>query len=251
MTEKAFMMYNGKHLFHYTKFESALRIIASQSLKFGRFDNMNDIAEVKREVFGMISPEKILKELEKYQSISFTKDVSSRRGFFIDSLWGYYADKGNGVCLVFDKKKIETKAKEQFGARVVIKPIKYPCNVSNAIFVEGESKKEVKKFIEENIDGIFFTKSIDWQLEQEYRVLLKDCDKQENLIFDEDTLIAVILCLPKSENYKTTSEYKILRKLLSETPILYYTTKLGNKELLDENEERTCNVIEKDMQLNL
>ena len=39
------MIYTGNHLFHYTKFESALKILISGTLKFGDFKNMNDIAE--------------------------------------------------------------------------------------------------------------------------------------------------------------------------------------------------------------
>lgn len=250
-TKKDFMLYDGNHLFHYTKFESALKIIISKTLKFGSFSNMNDIAEVKREAFGMVPLEKIFQELEKYQSISFTKDTPSRRGYSIDPLWGYYAEKGDGVCLVFNKKKIESKAKEQFGKRLFINPIKYPCNFTNAIFTNGDSEEEIKQFIEEHINDIFFTKSIDWRHEQEYRVLLKNCAQKEYLAFDEDILIAAILCLPKSEDYKATSEYKILKRLLPDTPILHYTTNLGNKELLDENEERVCNIFGKDMQLDI
>lgn len=97
------MIYSGKHVFHFTKFESALRIITTKSLKFGRFENMNDIAEAKRDVYGMVSPDIILQELAKYQSISLTLDNPSRRGFKIDPLWGHYAQGGNGICLVFDK----------------------------------------------------------------------------------------------------------------------------------------------------
>ena len=93
------MIYTGKHLFHYTKFESALRIIASESLKFGNFKNLNDIAEAYKEVFGMADDSVIYKVLAEYQSISLTSDNPSKRGYSIDPLWGYYAQKGNGVCL--------------------------------------------------------------------------------------------------------------------------------------------------------
>ena len=115
-----FMVHTGKHVFHFTKFESALRIIASKSLKFGRFENMNDIAEAKRDVYGMISADIINAELSKYQSISLTLDDPSHRGFKIDPLWGHYAQGGNGVCLVFDKDKLLQKVNEQFGTNATI-----------------------------------------------------------------------------------------------------------------------------------
>ena len=45
-----FMTYNGNHLFHYTSFSSALKIIVSGKLLFGEFKNMNEISEFHREV---------------------------------------------------------------------------------------------------------------------------------------------------------------------------------------------------------
>lgn len=242
-----FMVYSGKHVFHFTKFESALRIIATRSLKFGRFENMNDIAEVKRDVYGMIPADRITKELSNYQSISITLDNPSHRGFFIDPLWGHYAQGGNGVCFVFDKDKLFQKVTEQFGEKAKIAPINYLSHFSNAIFTEGDSKEAVEKYIEDNIEDIFFTKSLDWNYEQELRVLIKGYDKDEKLHFGEDTVIAVILCLPKVVDYKESSEFKILKSMLTDTPILRYTTSLGNKELLDENGEKVCNIIGVDL----
>ena len=40
-----FMTYNGNHLFHYTSFEAAVKIVATNTLLFGCFGNTNDIAE--------------------------------------------------------------------------------------------------------------------------------------------------------------------------------------------------------------
>ena len=244
-----FMVYSGKHVFHFTKFESALRIIATQSLKFGRFENMNDIAEVKRDVYGMIPADTISKELSHYQSISLTLDDPSHRGFYIDPLWGHYAQGGNGVCLIFDIDKISQRVEEQYGDKATIAPIQYLSNFSNAIFTEGDSKEAVEKYIEDNLEEIFFTKSLDWKYEQDLRVLIKGYDKDEKLHYGEDTLIAVILCLPKVVNYKESPEYKILRSMLKGLSILNYRTSLGNKELIDENGEKVCDIPGEDLQI--
>lgn len=91
-------------LFHYTRLESALKIITSNTLLFGNFETMNDISEVRREIFD----EKLEKEICLYKSISFTTDQNDPRGFAVDSLWGYYAEKGNGVCLAFDKFNVSS-----------------------------------------------------------------------------------------------------------------------------------------------
>lgn len=105
-----FMTYNGNHIFHYTTFLSAIKIIESKNLLFGDFKNMNDISESWREVFNEIA----IVELCKYKSLSFTFDNSYKRGL-IDSLWGYYAEKGNGACLVFNKSKLISQFKKMVG----------------------------------------------------------------------------------------------------------------------------------------
>lgn len=245
----SFMMYSGKHVFHFTKFESALKIIATKSLKFGRFENMNDIAEAKRDVYGMVSANIINSELSKYQSISLTLDKCSHRGFKIDPLWGHYAQGGNGACLVFDKEKLFLKVREQYGEKAKIASINYLSNFSNAIFTEGDSREAVEKYIEDNIEDIFFTKSLDWEYEQELRILIKGYDKDEKLYYGKDTLIAIILCLPKTYDYKESTEFKILKSLLPNISILHYTSSLGNKELLDESGKKVCDIPGVDLQI--
>jgi hypothetical protein len=244
-----FMVFSGKHVFHFTKFESALRIIATKTLKFGLFENMNDIAEVKRDVYGMIPADIISDALSKYQSISLTLDNPSHRGFKIDPLWGHYAQGGNGACLVFDKDKLSQRVVEQFGEKAKIASINYLPNFSNAVFTEGDSQEAVEKYIEDNLEDIFFTKSLDWEYEQELRVLIKEDDKNEKHLYWDDALIAVILCLPKIYDYKESSEFKILKSMLADSPILNYTSSLGNKELLDENGKKVCDIPGEDLQI--
>lgn len=244
-----FMVYTGKHVFHFTKFESALRIIATRSLKFGRFENMNDIAEVKRDVYGMVPANIINDELSKYQSISLTLDNSSHRGFKIDPLWGHYAQGGNGVCLVFDKDKLSQRVVEQFGKKATIAKIRYSSKHSNAVFAKGDSQRTVDKHIRKNLKRIFFTKSQDWKYEQELRILIKEDGKNEQYLYLDDALIATILCLPKVYDYKESPEFKILKSMLANTPILNYTTSIGNKMLIDDNGKLVCDIPGGDLQI--
>jgi len=244
-----FMKYSGKHVFHFTRFDSALRIIATKTLKFGRFENMNDIAEVKKAVYGMVPADIINDELSKYQSISLTLDNSLRRGFKIDPLWGHYAQGGNGVCLVFDIDKLSQNVIEQFGKKATIAKIRYSSKHSNAVFTKGDSQREMEKYIKNNLKSVFFTKSLDWKYEQELRILIKVDDAHDKYLYWGDALVAVILCLPKIYDYKESSEFKILKSMLADTPILNYTTSLGNKELLDENGEKVCDIPGKDIQI--
>lgn len=220
------------------------------SLKFGDFENMNDIAEANREVFGMVNDRILYKVLSEYHSISFTLDKPSKRGFSIDPLWGHYAQKGNGVCLVFDKNAIFRQAKAQYGDKVKIASIKYLSDYSGTIFTEGRSEENVRKYIANNIDDIFFTKTIDWKYESEIRILVREKDKVKNLYFDESTLVAAILCLPHYDDYKESAEYKLLKAVLPNKPILHYTTQFGNKELFDEDGNKMCNIIGLDVKVD-
>lgn len=243
------MKYSGKHVFHFTKFETALRIIATKSLKFGHFENMNDIAEAKRDVYGMISSNTIKKELSKYQSISLTLDKVSHRGFYNDPLWGHYAQCGNGVCLVFDSNKLSQNFIEQFGEQAKIAPIVYLSEHTNAVFTEGESQKAIEQYIEDNLTEIFFTKSLDWKYEQELRLLIKVNETKENYLYWNDALIATIICLPQIYDYKKAPEFIILKSILNEIPILHYTTSLGNKSLLNEDGEKVCDIPGDDLEI--
>lgn len=235
--KRNFMTYDdGTHLFHYTKFDSALKIIISNTLRFGKFKDMNDIAEVKRDIFANLPPELVEKELDKYHSISFTKDKDSPRGFEINPLWGYYADKGNGVCLVFDKLKLLSCLNSQFADFKHSGEIGYKDKFSSALFPKGKSLSVVSHYIKNNIESIFFTKSSEWQYEQEFR-LLTYSKKEEYLNFGE-SLLSVILCLPKIEDIKKAAEYTMLKKIVGKIPILHYTTSFGKNILNDENGNR-------------
>lgn len=222
-----FMKFSGNNLFHYTSFDSALKIISSNTLKFGLFENMNDIAEVKREYFTNIDIEEVELEMKKYKSISFTWDDSNKRGYEIDSLWGYYAQKGNGVCLVFDKSMLLNCLEEK--SKAYHKSIEYLNNFSNSISLNGDNSKEVSKYIAKYVDDLFFTKSLDWKHEHEYRFLLYSSNEEETL-FLRNSLLAIILCMPKLNEIEDSLEYKILSKLI-DLPILHYKTCLGEKEL--------------------
>ncbi len=223
-----FMTYNGNHLFHYTKFDSALKIISSRKLLFGDFRNMNDIAESQKEILG---DEKTNKELNKYRAISLTYDDRHPRGFEIDSLWGHYADKGNGACLVFDKSKLLTAfdSLQDFHKN---SEIEYVDGSNKAVFLESTEERAIAEEIERKYREIFFAKSDDWSIEHEYRLLIRKSDERERDLYFGDALMAVIICMPLYKKIETTCEYDIL-KHLTKVPILHYDTKLGNKTLKD------------------
>ena len=114
MMKEEFM--NMKKLYHYTKFDTAIKILESHSLRFGRLHNMNDIHENNKlsyvdttETLINSFPSDVLDaidcEMAKYRQISLTADDNKqdKLGFDLHQMWGLYANKGQGVCLVFDK----------------------------------------------------------------------------------------------------------------------------------------------------
>ena len=88
-------------------------------MKFGKMFRMNDLIESNRIVFDRLVAENeedikyngayAEREMHRYQQISFSQDRKHDdavfMGFDLHTMWGLYAERGCGVCLVFDKDK--------------------------------------------------------------------------------------------------------------------------------------------------
>ena len=95
------------------------------------------------------------------------------------AMWGYYADRSRGACLVFDIDFDEYKQESK-------------CRVCN------EVKYSLNRISSNSpIEELLFTKAADWQHEQEYRLLfklydLKHCTRmvngQETVLFYDSKL---------------------------------------------------------------
>ena len=216
-------------LYHYTSFESAIKILVSNKLLFGKLSNLNDINESFRPLFysSSINHENALKELSKYKQISLAQD-GKRKGFAIPSMWGHYAEKGCGVCLVFDKKKLL----EHLDKASKSKKVKYTDKYNGDIMVQNEN---IPLFFEKNRDKLFFKKKKDWDNEQEYRII----SKTEDAIDFEDSLMVVIMCFAKDTQFGDTVfnslNYNILEKILSDIPILELGYWNNNANLRDKD----------------
>ena len=183
-------------LYHFTKFDTALKIIESNRLRFGRLDNMNDIHENdKIEFVGANNqqinefPSEVLDalhdEIYKYRQISLTTEgqPGDNLGFNLHQMWGIYADKGEGVCLVFDKKELE---KSHDMKNINLGRVNYDDTKKLESFFISDSKnpEEVLDEIKKHIPDIYFHKRKEWEHEQEYR-LIKRCPnaaKEEYLL---------------------------------------------------------------------
>lgn len=162
------------HLYHYTSFNSFIRIWFTQKLLFGNPTSVNDVLEQSREVSGSImlyyTLRKIQQQLSKFRQISLTKDYTEIfLGCMSPMMWGHYGDKGNGVCIELDWSRLKIpKSIIQGNIEYVcgIPPTpKYPNTLQNA------SVREIRKYLRGDGQSIFFIKSKDWSYENEYRLV--------------------------------------------------------------------------------
>ena len=217
-------------LYHYTSFQSAFSILNSKSLLFGKLSQMNDINEAYRPCFYRLenySEEDVQEILSSIRQISLTIDKEDRKGFAITPMWGHYANKDEGVCLVFDKNKLEEHLHDK---EIKYKEISYCRGYDRSIEISGES---VDSLFAKNSDNLFFTKSDAWQYEQEFRILAQD--GRDKLNFG-DSIIGIILYKAPDTDYLRDSEYtKSLQTIAPNIPILEFSDFRGEIQLIDNN----------------
>ena len=167
-----------KHLYHYTSFDSFVKIWLNQNLKFSPLSKVNDIQEAFFEAAVVNSDrvelaQKLVEERLSYKQISFTMDYDSYfKGCMSTMMWGTYADKSNGVCIELDYEKIH------FPENVIKGIVNYEPILTLQHIVDDniESEEEFQTFFREHQDEYFFFKQKDWAGENEYRVLAKGLD---------------------------------------------------------------------------
>lgn len=165
MMKEVFM--NMKKLYHYTKFDTAIKILESHSLRFGRLHNMNDIHENDKlsyvDTTGTLInsfPSDVLDaidcEMAKYRQISLTADddKQDKLGFDLHQMWGLYADKGQGVCLVFDKDMLC----KQIDDAVLHKIVSYDTSVESFYIANSNDSQSIQRNIQKQAEKLFFHK---------------------------------------------------------------------------------------------
>lgn len=162
-------------LFHYTKASNAISILATKALLFNSFNRLNDINESQRSYFCRSLEEDVFekcdKALARYEQISLTCDWSPNydftlRGFDLMTMWGHYADSGNGGGIVLNKKMIEEKC--GLDSECYHDYVEYQKEYDNAIIFNTNNPEDE---IKEKVKDLFFCKSEQWAYEQEYRIV--------------------------------------------------------------------------------
>lgn len=221
-------------LYHYTKFDTAIKILESHSLKFGKLCNMNDIHENDKlsyvdlsgnpiKYFSSDILETIDNEMAKYRQISLTIDdeEQNKLGFDLHQMWGLYADKGKGVCLVFDKDTLCNNLDKD----VQHINVSYDKVVESFYIAKHSDSQSIQKDIQKQIKKLFFHKRKEWEHEQEYR-LIKRCpsQKKEEYLDYGSSLNFIILnsVIEDVDVIRFKKMVEVLNKRAPKVPILVY-----------------------------
>lgn len=139
-----------KYLYHYTDFETAIKIICSNNLLFSSITKTNDTTESKlkidfeyKDTYEIDIYKNMVSEITKYfnenfeivQLLCFSMDLKiaekdrkkyvaaldaknkfydvSGRGFALPRMWAQYAKKNEGVCFIFNKDKLIQQVKKR------------------------------------------------------------------------------------------------------------------------------------------
>lgn len=160
-------------LYHYTSFESFVKIWLSKELLFSDVRKVNDLIEKTiRWNFVNMQHLPLMGAIEdgrySYKQISLTMDFPDNiKGCLSSLMWGYYSDKTNGVCIEFESDKL------QFPEDCLYSEVTYEEKVKTSIDVPPDLKtrNDVEKWLRQNSKLFFFTKQFSWKQENEFRIV--------------------------------------------------------------------------------
>ena len=171
-------------LFHFTKFESFLKILEDMTLLPSSFGNLNDMNEGNVNNMNMNNNFLVMYNAEKYikdrcRLFSFSQNyVIGGFGQVVTNhpvMWAYYAEYLNGVCIVLDKDAFVKKNKEVLGKHFYkFEDIVYDIfNTPNDEVINYKANTP-EEFIMNNWKALFFMKHKDWENEDEHRLFIMD-----------------------------------------------------------------------------
>jgi len=181
---------NGKHLYHFTRAETALLILQSHQLRFSSPLKTNDPQENKTygswqifdefDSFKQIELKKVFKShlAKNCRMLCFTGDYIDcetqipTAGYKSPTMWAHYANKYAGVCLVFNKEELlkTVQGLDCFKENVLYKSELHFPQVSLKKYQElGE--KAIADYCKNNYKELLYTKHYHWSSENEYRLL--------------------------------------------------------------------------------
>ena len=163
-------------LYHYTSFDSFVKIWLNQNLKFSPLSVVNDIQEVDFKTAVINSDrldlcDRLNQHRLSYKQISFTMDYDSAlKGCMSPMMWGLYADKRKGVCIELEYDKIKFPQDTLKDIVTYQKFVKWQNIVDERI----ETEQGLNAYVKKHQKRLFFTKQKSWEGENEYRVLSRE-----------------------------------------------------------------------------
>jgi hypothetical protein len=217
----------NKYLYHYTTSSIALEhILANAELRFSPLINTNDPKETKDWEFSYrldsnnrnaefpAIADLFKDELQQHcKVVCFTRDDPKKfesgqsliihRGYCRPRMWAQYAENHSGICLVFDKQKLNELIISQlnFLGDIYQGAIKYKdivgdsdafsldCSKINKLGVERFFRYHTKKYLK----TLIFEKLVDWKSELEYRWALISTSLSYEYFSIEEAICGVVL----------------------------------------------------------
>jgi hypothetical protein len=154
-------------------------MLSTMTIKVGSFARVNDIAELENNISCILDSHKeeevkrYVKEHCGFISFSINKEMygpnrNPQFGYLIPSMWGIYADKSQGACLVLDEEllksvnaKVLSEAKWHNFVDIGYTPYQ-GLKLAN-------SKEKPLEIIQKDYNHILCTKHASWGHEQERR----------------------------------------------------------------------------------
>lgn len=202
-----------QRLYHYTSYKSFTMIWLTQTLKFGKVIDMNDMFEYNpssqcHTLEEIKCIDEYLEEKKLYKQISLTMDYDTyTQGCMSPMMWGQYASKGNGVCIEFDYNKLKQHIKPTMLHDAVnyVDPLPEPPNITQEVANDFDSFFKIKQ------KELFFTKHQSWSYENEYRIVSK-----EDFLEIKGAITAIYITKCKS------TECECIEKLLKDNNDIYF-----------------------------
>jgi hypothetical protein len=151
-------------------------------------------------------------------------------------MWGLYADKGEGVCLVFDKNELAKWLDVGMGQERV----SYDDTIESFFISFSNDPQKVPDEVRDHINDIFYHKRKEWEHEQEFR-LLKRCPvttKEEYLWYGK--ALKFIILSSKLRNIDEVRYFKSIADIKAKAkniPVLIYGNGLFDYALVTSDQD--------------
>ncbi|WP_324720156.1 DUF2971 domain-containing protein [Salinimicrobium sp. HB62] len=182
--------FSKNDIFKYGTLKHLKDTLIHNKLGFSKAGNLNDPFEIAHhfydsQSYGQLNRRDILDEVK----IScFSRNPQE------PLMWSHYADKHRGVCYIFDEMELTL-----YGLCSDFGDIIYSTHIPHIHFRYPENSERLETELKFQLKPVIFTKSLVWEYEKEYRIILK---KGVDPIFRRKSLKGIIL------GYRTNLYYK-------------------------------------------